>query len=146
MQKVETLKMPVMPMSQIVYGEVVYWITILAAIITIIGPALALIFTENNVMNPVGTLTSIFAGMSPAEVWANSKDGAFPGGHFYLSNLFTGDGFTQFGIALGCGVALPGLLASSLVYMKDKAFGFVALSLWVAALVFLSASGLVNIH
>lgn len=146
MQKAQTMQMPVMPMSQIVYGEVVYWVTILAAVITIIGPALALIFTDNNVMNPVGTFSAIFAGMSPADIWASSKEGAFPGGHFYLRNLFTGDGFTQFGIALGCGVAFPGLIAASLVYVKDKAFGFVGLSLWVAALVFLAASGLVNIH
>jgi len=146
MQKVEILKMPAMPMSQIVYGEIVYWATIASALIVTIGPTLALIFTDSNIMNPFGTFTAIFSGTSPSEVWAASKTGSFPGGHFYLRNLTTGDGFTQLGLALGCGVALPGLLGSIFAFIREKSWGFVCLSLWVAALVFVSASGIVSLH
>jgi hypothetical protein len=144
--RAEAIRMPAIPMSQIVYGEIVYWITITAAVITIVGPALALIFSENNVLHPIGTFSAIFAGMSPAEIWATSRDGAFPGGHFYFSNLTKGDGFTQFGIAIGCAVALPGLLGATVAFIRSKSYGFVFLSLWVAFMVFFSAYGLISIH
>jgi hypothetical protein len=45
----EKLKMPV---SQRVYGEVIYWITVVAAIICMVGPVIAMISVDNNVMNP----------------------------------------------------------------------------------------------
>lgn len=146
MEKTETLRIPAMPMSQIVYGEIVYWVTIAAAMICIVGPALALMFMDSNVMNPSFTFGAIFAGKSAAEVWSLSQAGGFPGGHFYASNFLTGDGFTQFGLAIGCGVALPGLLGATIAFAKSKSFGFVALSLWVAFLIFFSAAGIVNMH
>lgn len=146
MERVQSLNMPAMPMSQIVYGEIVYWVTIASALIVTVGPTLALIFADSNVLNPIGTFTAIFAGHSPAEVWAASRSGEFPGGHFYLGNLLSGDGFTQLGVALGCGVALPGLVGSIFAFVRERAWGFVFLSLWVAFLVFISASGIVNLH
>ena len=146
MERTETLRMPAMPMSQIVYGEIVYWVTILSALIVTIGPTLALIFTDNNIMHPNFTFGAIFAGKSIGEVWAASKTGGFPGGHFYLQNLMSGDGLTQLGLALGCGVALPGLIGSIYAFMRERSWGFVALSAWVALLVAVSALGLVNLH
>lgn len=135
-----------MPKSQIVYGEIVYWVTITAALIATVGPVIALVFAQNNVMHPNFTFSAIFAGKSAADVWASSVTGGFPGGHFYAKYLTTGDGFTQLGLALGCGVALPGLLGSSLAYAREKSFGFVGLSLWVAFLIFFAAAGIVNLH
>ena len=103
--------------------------------------------TNNQSVKPeVGGNSAIFAGMSPAEIWVTSKGGSFPGGHFYLQNILTGDGFTQFGLALGCGVALPALVGSSISFARAKSFGFVALSLWVSFMVFFSAAGLVSLH
>lgn len=146
MDRTETLRMPAMPISQIVYGEIVYWVTIAAALICTVGPTLALIFMDHNVMDPSFTFGAIFAGKKAADVWALSQAGGFPGGHFYVSNLFTGDGFTQLGLALGCGVALPGLLGATIAFAKSKSWGFVALSLWVGFLIFFSAAGIVSMH
>lgn len=145
-ETVATVQMPVMPMSQIVYGEIVYWVTIASAIICTVGPAIALLFPESNVMHPSHTFGAVFAGKKAADIWALSNSGAFPGGHFYFSNLMTGDGFTQLGLALGCGVALPGLVGAMLTYIREKAFGFVLLSAWVAFLVFFSAAGIIQMH
>ena len=72
--------------------------------------------------------------------------GEFPGGHFYLKNFTSGDGFTQFGLALGCSVALWALLAAAFAYSKDRIYLYVGLSLWVAALVALSMIGIVGMH
>ena len=40
------------PASQIVYGEIIYWVTIVACIICMVGPLIAMINVDNNVLNP----------------------------------------------------------------------------------------------
>lgn len=146
MQKKDTGEMPTIPKPQIVYGELVYWITIASALIAIVGPALALIFPDNNVLPPIGSLSAIFSGTKSSDIWAGSNAGGFPGGHFYFKNLFTGDGFTQFGVALGCGVALPGLIGAAIAYGRSRAHWFTFLSLWVAFMIFFAAAGVINLH
>jgi hypothetical protein len=78
-------------------------------------------------------------------VW-QEVGGEFPGGHFYFKNFTSGDGFTQFGLALGCSVALWALIVTAFAYAKDRIYLYVGLSLWVAALVALSMIGIVGMH
>jgi hypothetical protein len=134
---------PTFSPAQIVYGQIVYWVTIVACIICMIGPLIAMASVENNVGNPHFLFASIFEGDDAETVW-NKVAGGFPGGHFWAKNMTKGDGFTQFGLALGCSVALWALIAAAFLYMKEKVYLYVVLSLWVAALVFLSASGIVS--
>ena len=105
-----------------------------------------MIFADNNILHPSYTFSAVLSGQSANEIWASSTTGSFPGGHFYAKYLTTGDGFTQLGIALGCSVALPGLIGSAIAFIRDRAYGFVGLSLWVAFLIFFSASGIVSLH
>lgn len=136
-----------MPVSQRVYGEVIYWITVAAAIICMVGPVIAMISVENNVMNPHYLFAEIFAGKSAAEVW-QTIGGGFPGGHFYLKHPFTGDGISQFGLALGCLCAFPALIATAIGYLREKpkVYLYAVLCLWVAFMVAVSAIGVVKSH
>jgi hypothetical protein len=136
---------PKMPAAQIVYGEIVYWVTILAAIVCMVGPVVAIADVDNNVMNPHFLFAKIFDGESADAIW-KEVGGGFPGGHFWFSNLTKGDGFTQFGLALGCSVALWALLAAAFAYLRDKVYLYVGLCLWVSLLVFLSAAGIIKGH
>ena len=136
---------PVMPRAQIIYGEIVYWVTITAAIICMIGPVISMVSVENNVMNPHYLFSSIFEGKNTETIW-EEVGGGFPGGHFYLTNFTSGDGFTQFGLALGCSVALWALLAAAIAYLAEKTYLYVFLSLWVGLLIFLSMIGIVKGH
>lgn len=133
--------MPKASLVQVVYGEIVYWITIVACIICMIGPVISLAWPEKNVLNPHFLFAGIFSGKEPAAIW-EEVGGGFPGGHFYFSNFFSGDGFTQFGLALGCSVAFWALLATAIQFLRKKDFLYVILALWVALLVFLSMSGI----
>jgi hypothetical protein len=138
----------VMPVSQRVYGEVIYWLTVVSAIICMVGPVIAMINPEGNVMNPHYFFAEIFAGKTAAEVW-QSVGGGFPGGHFYLKHPFAGDGFTQFGLALGCACAFPALIATAFggyLREKPKVYLYAVLCLWVALMVAVSAIGLVKSH
>ncbi len=136
---------PIMPRAQLVYGAIVYWITVAAAIICMIGPVISLASPNNNVLNPYFLFAGIFEGKNAATVW-QEVGGGFPGGHFYFKNFTMGDGFTQFGLALGCSVAIWALLAAAIAYLWDKIFLYVILSLWVAFLVAVSMIGIVGMH
>ncbi|MFC2047398.1 hypothetical protein ACFLTK_03900 [Chloroflexota bacterium] len=132
------------PVSQIVFGEIIYWLCVLSAIVCMIGPVIALLSVDGNIMNPHYLFASIFEGNTVDVVW-NEVGGGFPGGHFWREGIFTGDGFTQFGLVIGCASALPALIATALVYAfrkKERAFVWVFFSLVVAALCTISISGL----
>ena len=136
---------PKMPRAQTIYGAIVYWVTIISCLICMVGPVISVAWPENNVLNPYKLFTAIFEGKDAQAVW-QEVGGEFPGGHFYLKNFTYGDGFTQFGLALGCSVALWALIASAVAYAADKIYLYVMLALWVAAMVALSMIGIVAAH
>ena len=140
-----TEQAPKIPRVQTIYGSIVYWITIIAAIICMIGPVISVASPENNVLNPYKLFNAIFEGKDAQTVW-QEVGGGFPGGHYYLKHFTYGDGFTQFGLALGCSVALWALIASAIAYAADKIYLYVWLSLWVAAMVALSMIGIMAEH
>lgn len=53
----------IVPKSQLVFGSLVYWITVLAATFCIIGPLIAFINMDGNVINPHYEMKNIFDGM-----------------------------------------------------------------------------------
>jgi len=134
---------PIMPRAQRVYGETVYWLTVVCCVICTAGPLLAMISPENNVMNPYFTFAAIFDGHSPAEIWTIAA-GHFPGGHFYWRNLFTGDGFTQLGLALGTTSAAWALFVAAGVYAVERIYLYAFFSVFVAIMILFSASGIVS--
>jgi hypothetical protein len=210
-----------MPVAQIVYGEFVYWVTVLSALVCMVGPVIALASPDGNLLNPHYLFARIFDGESPAGVWALSSTGevgldatvggesrpgttvhealsildgleapaslelegltvsalageegeraftldpggkvpherareavlerysreVFHDGHFWATHTGRGDGFTQLGLALGCSVALWALLATALAYVRERFYLYAFLALWVSALVFLSAAGIIS--
>ena len=136
---------PKMPRANNVYGAIVYWVTIISCLICMVGPVISVAAPENNVLNPYKLFNAIFEGKNAQQVW-QEVGGEFPGGHFYLKNLTYGDGFTQFGLALGCSVALWALIATAIAYSKDRIYLYMILALWVAAMVALSMIGIVATH
>ena len=140
-----TVQKPEMPKAQTVYGAIVYWITIVSCLICMVGPVISVANPENNVLDPYKLFTAIFEGKDAQTVWQEVGRG-FPGGHFYLKNLTYGDGFTQFGLALGCSVALWALIASAFSYAREKVYLYVILALWVAGMVTVSMIGIMAAH
>jgi hypothetical protein len=134
-----------MPRAQRIYGEIIYWMTIVACLICMIGPAIAVADPENNVLNPYRLFDTIFEGKTAEQVWTE-VGGGFPVGHFYLDRQYFGygDALTQLGLALGCSCAFWGLLAAAAAYASEKTWLYVILALWVATLVLLSMTGVVS--
>ena len=141
----DTIQKPEIPKAQIVYGAIVYWITIISCIICMVGPVISVANPEKNILNPYKLFNAIFQGKDTQTVW-QEVGGGFPGGHFYLKNLTHGDGFTQFGLALGCSVALWALIVAAVAYVREKVYLYVILALWVAGMVALSMIGVMAAH
>lgn len=139
-------KFPEIEKSQLYYGKVVHWITIISCLISLIAPVLILVFPERNLLNPFHIFNAIFEGKKTSEIWAAAgvpfKSGGF--WKLFLGSFFTPDGFATFGIALGCSVSLWALIPAILQFIKKKEYLYICISLFVAALITLAMSGLVN--
>ena len=129
------------PSAQIIYGNVIYWTCVIAAIICTIGPAIAVASADNNVLNPHYLFAAIFEGNDPAEVWETAGPG-FPGPHFYFKHITWGDGITMFGIAMGCACALWALIAAAIGgYLREKPrnYLYAAFCFWIAFIIYYAA-------
>ncbi|MFA5689497.1 MAG: hypothetical protein WC959_10185 [Kiritimatiellales bacterium] len=127
---------------QIIYGNVVHWVTVIVCVISTFALVFILAKPENNVLHPNRIFNSIFSGAAPEEVWANA-DGGFPGGHFYLRNFSTGDGLAQFSITLGCSVTLWALLPVFFILIRKKDYLYTGICAFVFLLIAFSMSGLI---
>jgi len=135
------------PVSQLVFGETIYWLCVLSALICTIGPVIAILAVDSNIMNPHFLFASIFEGNASHVVWQQVA-GSFPGGHFWKDHLFTGDGFTQLGLVIGCASALPALIATAFIFVfrkKERSFIWVFFSMAIAVLCAISVLGIVSV-
>lgn len=126
---------PEISFAGIVYGEIIYWGTILGSIIAIIGSTIATL-TAKNVIEPAYLFSRIWEGNNPTAVWEGAV-GAAPKGHWYLQNLLAGDGLAMAGLAFGVFAVTPGLFMSGFVLLKkrDLVFGGLAVVAGVISLV-----------
>ncbi|NIR59443.1 MAG: DUF1634 domain-containing protein [Gammaproteobacteria bacterium] len=118
---------PDIPVAGIVYGDIIYWGTIIAAVIALIGSVVT--FTTNaQYMDPGYLLSALWEGKDVETVWREAV-GAQPEGHWYLRELTTGNGLTMAGIALGVFIVVPGILGAAMVLFRERkpAFGVLAL-------------------
>ena len=134
------------PLPQRVYGSFIYWLSITAAMICTIAPVVAIALPHKNIMDPHYLFYAIWQGKTSEAVW-QEVGGGFPGGHFWLNSLTSGDGFMQLGLVLGCSCACVALLGVAIAYLraKPRAYGWALVSLFVASLVILAALGIYHV-
>lgn len=118
---------PVVPLAGVVYGDIIYWITIVATIVVIIGSIITFV-TTNNYIDPNYMLSAIWEGKNVEEIWQGAI-GTQPDGHWYLPHLTTGNGLTAGGIALGVFSVIPGIIGAAYLLFKEgeRLFGSLAI-------------------
>lgn len=134
---------PEIPVAGIIYGEIVYWLTILGSVIAIVGATTAM-FSANNYLDPSQVFSAIWDGQTTVEIWEGTV-GAVPRGHWYLPRLAAGDGLAMFGLALGVFSVIPALIASAIALIKKKQLLFGTLALVAAILCVTSCLGLIEL-
>ena len=132
---------PDIPFAGIIYGEIIYWGTIIGSVISIIGATIAAAFTKN-VIEPAYLFSQIWEGNSPATIWEGAV-GAAPKGHWYLDNLLTGDGLAMAGLAFGVFAVTPGLFMSGFALLKKRDFVFGGLAVIAALISLVACLGLI---
>jgi len=132
---------PVVPLAGVVYGDTIYWVTIVASVLTLLGQIWSFV-TQNNYMSPTYLLSSIWQGKKVDEIW--SVVGGVPNGHWYLPNLFTGDGLTTAGLALGVFGVTPAIFASAAVLYKQGQRLFATLALIAGIITVLALTGVMG--
>jgi len=131
--------------SQTIFGDIIYWLTIVAAIFCMVGPVMAFWAMDSNALNPHHLFADMWAGMDPAAIWAQ-VGGVNGGGNHWVYNMFAGDGIVQLGLIIGCSVAMPAMLAAAFLYVfKEKSVGWAMGALWITILIAVSVLGIVNI-
>lgn len=132
----------IQPLSQRVYGDFVYRLSIIASLFCAVAPVIAVTSPGRNIINPHYLFSAIWEGMEPSAIWQAVGSG-FPGGHFWLNHLTYGDGLAEFGLALGCYSAGVALLATAVTHImkQPRSFGWALASIAIATLITLAATG-----
>jgi len=116
------------PTAGLVYGSVVYIVTMLGSVIAIIGSVVAFI-SQANFVKPSYWFSSLWQGESTQEIWEGVGSSS-PVGHWYLPHLATGDGLAAVGISVGVISVTLALIATAIILFikKDIAFGLLAVT------------------
>jgi|GEM_PF-453454 len=125
-------------LAGIVYGDIIYWTTIAATFLVIAGSMLMFLSGENFI-DPAYLIGAVMDERSKDDIWCGAV-GNVPNGHWYLSQLSTGNGLTMAGIALGVFSVIPAIVGASFYLLKDRQWDFASLAV-VAALVTIIAMG-----
>ncbi len=117
---------PKPPLASLVYGSVVYMVTIIGSVIAIIGFVIAFV-SRASFVEPSYWFSSLWQGESTQKIW-EGVGGSPPVGHWYLPHLATGDGLAALGISVGVFSVTLALVTAAIVLFKRKeiAFGILA--------------------
>lgn len=117
---------PVAPLAGIIYSDLVYWITIVATLMVLVGSIIAFV-TTNYYIEPSYMLSAVWQGKTVEEIWQGAI-GTQPDGHWYLPHLTTGNGMMAGGTALGVFSVIPAIIGAAVVLFKEKEvlFGILA--------------------
>ena len=124
-----------------IYGEIVYWCTIVASILVIISTTCAFL-GMHGLIEPAYLFSSIWTGKEATEIWLNST-GHLPDAHWYLHQLWNADSFAMLGIVLGIFSVVPASFAASVIFFKQGQNYFAVMGLLTGLLVLLPCIGLI---
>ncbi len=126
-----------------VYGEIIYWGTVIGSIISIIGSMITFV-TKKNYIDPGYLLSAIWQGKSVKEIWEGAT-GALPNGHWYLEHLFTGNGIAMAGLAFGVFVVVPAIFSAAIMLLREKQYVFSILAFIAGIITTVSMFGWISI-
>lgn len=128
------------PLAGRVYGDIVYWGTVVATVLTIFGQIFSFV-NKSNFLPPSYVLSSIWQQTSVEQIWRGAL-GHMPHGHWYLKHLSTGPGITETSLALGVFIVIPAMVGSGLTLFKERNRFFGSMAMTAALITTISMVGL----
>ena len=80
---------PPIPVSGVVYGEIIYWGTCISALLVLVGTILSFLETGSSVSVSY-LLDAALAGKNVETIWAGSEIQRVPNISFYISTHYNG--------------------------------------------------------
>ena len=106
------------PISGVVYGEIIYWLTVGSSFVVLLG-TISFIETQSLVSSAY-ILKSVFIGKSVEEIWLGSDISQIPDIKFYLTTFNFGESITILGIAFGVFSVIPAVFCASYFLWRSR--------------------------
>ena len=107
------------PISGVVYGEIIYWLTVSSSFVVLLGTIISFIETQSLVSSAY-ILKSVFTGKSVEEIWLGSDISQIPDIKFYLTTFNFGESITILGIAFGVFSVIPAVFCASYFLWRSR--------------------------
>ena len=107
------------PISGVVYGEIIYWLTVGSSFVVLLGTIISFIETQSLVSSAY-ILKSVFTGKSVEEIWLGSDISQIPDIKFYLTTFNFGESITILGIAFGVFSVIPAVFCASYFLWRSR--------------------------
>lgn len=138
----QKFKRSLIPIAGVVYGDIIYWATILASILVLFGTIKTFVSLENFI-SPSYLLTSVLDGNSVSQIWQGSALKGIPNGHWYLKILPSGEGFTTGGVALGVFGVIPAIFVCSFFLWRSHNHFFAIIAILSGIITLTSMLGII---
>lgn len=136
---------PAISFAGIIYGDVIYWGTLLGTFIALAGMSWAFLGGDN-VLDVGYVFSAMWQGHGPKEIWEGALGaGNAPNHHWYLSSLSSGDALSMFGMAFAVFSVVPGMLLSAYYLFKEKLPMFAVFALISATIIVLTLLGVLKV-
>ena len=135
---------PKPPVAAIIYGEITYWLAIIGVVIAMAG--IVIYLALGGYLDKASITRDLWRGEIVGTIWKDSAGVAeVPRGYWYLGNLGKGDCLAMLGIAVACIAAAVGMWGAAFGLMRSKGGIYIIFALIIAAILTLSASGIISI-
>ena len=136
---------PKPPIAGVIYGRICYWIVIIGIIVSVVG--MIMYFASDGYVNEEKLLDSLWAGDEVEDVWKNAAGvEETPHGHWYFSYLEHGDVIAMLGIAICCVAAVIGMWGALIGAIRSGERVYTVFAAIVAAILTLSAIGVLRLE
>ena len=126
-------KKSVIPLSGLIYGQIIYWITLFSSVLVVIGTVVS--FLEEESPLPASyLLQSVIDGKTKNEIWQNSSLASSPQILYFLNHFSYGESITMIGISLGVSSVIPATFVASYFLWKSRNPVFACIAIFAGCL------------
>ena len=135
-----TKRKPPIPVSGVVYGEIIYWGTCISALLVLVGTILSFLET-GSLVSVSYLLDAALTGKNVETIWASSSIQKAPTISFYISTWTNGESLTVIGIAAGVLSVIPAIFFSAVYLWRSNNHIFAIVALISGFLTLLAPTG-----
>ena len=134
---------PPIPVSGVVYGEIIYWGTCISALLVLTGTILSFL-EKDSAVSVNYLLNAVLAGQNVEAIWGASDMQIVPNISVYLSTWNSGESLTVIGIAMGVLSVIPAIFFSAAYLWRSNNHIFAVVALISGILTLLAPTGLIS--